>query len=104
MPGDRTGTYSPPSHPARTRSARIAREEAVSLLRPPPSEGVERDDEVMEALAALTVQQRAVVVLTYWADLAPADAAQLLGVSTGSVKKQLSRARRKLRGALSDER
>jgi RNA polymerase sigma factor (sigma-70 family) len=52
------------------------------------------------ALAALSGQQRAVVFLTYWEDQAPAQIAELLGVSDGTVRKQLARAREHLRRIL----
>ncbi len=58
------------------------------------------DPEVVRALGALSTQQRAVVVLTYWLDLDPARVAGMLGVSEGSVRKQLARSRRKLERAL----
>jgi RNA polymerase sigma-70 factor (ECF subfamily) len=56
--------------------------------------------EVSRAVAGLSPQQRAVVFLTYWDDLAPASVAALLGVSEGSVRKQLARARDRLREVL----
>ncbi len=55
------------------------------------------DDGVLRALGSLSVQQRAAVFLTYWHDLAPVDVADLMAVSTGSVKRHLARARAKLR-------
>lgn len=55
-------------------------------------------------LAELTIQQRAVVYLSYWHDLPPAAVASTLGVSEGTVRKQLARARSHLREALSHER
>lgn len=58
------------------------------------------DERLRDALDQLSVQQRAVVVLTYWQDLRPADVAKLLGITEGSVRKQLARARKRLRGAL----
>jgi RNA polymerase sigma factor (sigma-70 family) len=42
-----------------------------------------------------------VVVLTYWMDLTPAAIAELLEVSEGSVRKQLARARARMKEALS---
>lgn len=57
--------------------------------------------EIADALDALTVQQRAVVVLTYWMDQTPAAIAALLEVSEGSVRKQLARARARMKEALS---
>lgn len=56
--------------------------------------------EILEALAALPLQQRAAVFLTYWADLAPAAVADHLGVTEGTVRKQLARARERLRKEL----
>jgi RNA polymerase sigma-70 factor (ECF subfamily) len=52
------------------------------------------------ALAQLSAQQRAVVYLTYWEDVTPAQIAALLDISEGSVKKQLARAREQLRRIL----
>lgn len=48
----------------------------------------------------LSMQERAVVYLTYWHDLKPAAAAELLGVSEGAVRGYLGRARKKLRKEL----
>jgi RNA polymerase sigma-70 factor (ECF subfamily) len=54
------------------------------------------------ALAVLSVQQRTVVFLTYWGDQTPADIAGVLMVSEGTVRKQLARARARLREVLDD--
>lgn len=59
---------------------------------------------VIDALSLLSVQQRAVVHLTYWEDLTPGEVAHRLGVSDGTVRRQLARARERLRGVLDDER
>jgi len=56
--------------------------------------------EVAAAVARLSTQQRAVIVLTYWDDLAPADVAALLDISEGSVRKHLARDREQLRRVL----
>lgn len=56
--------------------------------------------EVLAALAVLPIQQRAAVFLTYWGDLAPAAVADHLGVTEGTVRKQLARARDRLRKEL----
>ena len=58
------------------------------------------DPEVADALDQLPVQQRAALVLTYWLDLDPAAVAEVLGVSEGSVRKHLARARARLREVL----
>jgi DNA-directed RNA polymerase specialized sigma24 family protein len=42
------------------------------------------------------------VFLTYWADQTPADIAEVLDVSEGTVRKQLARARARLREVLDD--
>ena len=52
-----------------------------------------------QALAALTPRQRAVVVLRYFDDLPEREAAEVLGVSVGTVKSQTSLALRRLREA-----
>lgn len=53
--------------------------------------------DVMRALAELPRQQRAVVVLTYFDDLSHPRAAEVLGISVGTVKSTLARALAKLR-------
>ena len=58
--------------------------------------------EVLAAVRQLSPRQRAVVVLTYWEDLAPDEVASILGTSQGSVKQHLARARSKLRRVLDD--
>jgi RNA polymerase sigma-70 factor (sigma-E family) len=55
-------------------------------------------DAVRRALARLSPQQRAVVVLRYLEDLSVADTAAALGCSTGTVKVQAGRALAHLRG------
>jgi RNA polymerase sigma factor (sigma-70 family) len=48
----------------------------------------------------LSLRQRAVVVLAYWADLTPDDIADRLGISEGAVRRHLARARARLRAVL----
>lgn len=55
---------------------------------------------VLAALEALSVQQRAVIHLAYWEDLTPGVIATRLGVSEGTVRRQLARAREKLRSSI----
>jgi RNA polymerase sigma-70 factor (sigma-E family) len=64
-----------------------------------PGDPVERRLVVRRALAALTPKQRAVVVLRYFEDLSERDAAEVLGVSVGTVKSQTHLALRRLREA-----
>lgn len=56
--------------------------------------------DVAEAVAHLSLRQRAVIVLTYWADFDPGEVGRLLGISEGSVKRHLARARSHLREVL----
>lgn len=58
--------------------------------------------EVREAIERLSVRQRAVIYLSYWEDLPEQTVANHLGITTGSVRRHMSRARRHLRRALHD--
>jgi RNA polymerase sigma-70 factor (sigma-E family) len=60
--------------------------------------------EVVVALRALPARQREAVVLRYWADLTEAQAGELMGVSTGSVKAYTSRGLAKLGELLGEPR
>lgn len=62
-----------------------------------PTPDLDARHDVRRALAALPRQQRAVVVLVYFDDLTGPQAAELLGISVGTVKSTLSRALAKLR-------
>ena len=59
--------------------------------------------EVVAAVAALPVRQRAATFLVYWADMSVADAANHMGARTGTVKRYLHLARAHLREALDDD-
>ncbi len=48
-------------------------------------------DEIWSALGRLPVRQRQAVVLRYYEDLSEAETAEILGVSVGTVKSQVSR-------------
>lgn len=72
-------------------------------LRAPASDRIDSPEyrpEVLAAVKSLSVRQRAVVVLTYWEDLAPGEIARRLDISEGAVRRHLARARSKLRGIL----
>lgn len=58
--------------------------------------------DVVEAVLALSPQQRACVWLKYWADLSIANTADYLGISEGTVKQHLSRARNHLKEVLDE--
>jgi RNA polymerase sigma factor (sigma-70 family) len=61
-----------------------------------PDPVADLDFEVLDAVDRLSVQQRAAVFLTYWEDLGPDEAASRMGVSAGTVKRHLARARKRL--------
>ena len=62
-------------------------------------EGIEHG-ELAGALRALSPELRAVVQATVLDGLTTREAAQLLGIPSGTVKTRMMRARRELRGAL----
>jgi RNA polymerase sigma-70 factor (ECF subfamily) len=87
-------------HHRRTLSRRIR--EMKSAMRdqvPDPSDAI--DIEVLRSVERLSVQQRAAVYLTYWEDLRPSAVADRMGVSEGTVKRHLNRARKRLGEILS---
>jgi len=59
------------------------------------------DVDVLIAVDRLSVRQRAAVFLTYWEDLPAEVVAERMGVSVGSVKRHLARARKRLAELLS---
>ncbi|MDE9365440.1 SigE family RNA polymerase sigma factor [Luteipulveratus sp. YIM 133132] len=65
-------------------------------------ETVEERREIVRLLALLPKQQRTVVVLRYYADFSEAAVADLLGISTGSVKSAASRGLARLRAELGE--
>jgi RNA polymerase sigma factor (sigma-70 family) len=88
---------------ARTWAKRVGQRRAVESLcgardfvEGQSSEG----PEIWEAVAALSVRQRAVVFLTYWEDLDTAAVGERLGISVGSVYRHLHRARTGLRRSI----
>lgn len=62
----------------------------------PPSAAVETRDEVWTAIKRLSPQQRTIVALRFYEHQTEAQIAATLGVSAGTVKKQLSRAMERL--------
>ena len=87
----------------RTMDRRNRREAlAVGPLSAPPPD--EPHPEIARSLARLSPQQRAAIHLAYWEDLTPATVALRLGVSEGTVRRQLARARRRLAEVLDDPR
>lgn len=82
--------------------ARRHRREERSAIRSGSETFPEPYPEVREAIEGLSVRQRAVVYLFYWEDLSEDTVAERLGISAGSVRQHLFRARRNLRRAISD--
>lgn len=78
------------------------------LSRGPLPEGavhdLHADDELLAALQELTPQQRAVIVLHYYADCPVREIARRTGINPLAVRAHLSRGRKHLRVLLGDER
>ena len=78
----------------RRRSARAYRAPRLGTM--PAAEDLallqEGDREVIDALGALTVRQRQVLVLRYWSQLSEQEIADTLRISRGTVKSTASRA------------
>ena len=84
----------------RTTNRRRAREaRAAGLGR---QEQVEESSpvDVRRAMQAITPQQRAIAYLVYWEDMTIPDVASWLDVSEGTVRRQLARAKERLREVL----
>lgn len=67
-----------------------------------PQEQVVQREEVRQALAQLSADQRRVIALRYGADLTEVAIAQVLGWPPGTVKSRLNRARARLRALLNE--
>ena len=85
-------------HHRSTLSRRLRELKTAERESTPPQE---IDIDVLQAVERLSMQQRAAVLLTYWADLPVETVAHQMGVSTGAVKRHLARARRHLKESLS---
>jgi len=87
-------------HYHRTMRRRAGEARAVASGETGPLSEVRPD--VLQAVGRLSVRQRAVVFLTYWEDLTPAETARRLGVSPGTVYRNLARGEARLRRLLYD--
>jgi len=85
-------------HHRRTLSRRLRE---IKVAEPEGIEVSPADVDVLRAIGRLSVQQRSAVYLTYWEDLTPAAAADRMGVSEGTVRRHLARARKRLGELLS---
>jgi len=84
------------------RSTMRRRARELRSYRDEPSYLPDVRPEVLEAVGSLSPRQRATVFLTYWEGLTPQEVGHRLGVSEGTVKRHLARARHTLRGLLDD--
>ena len=66
----------------------------------PSYQPTEYRPEVLAAVIELSPRQRAVTFLTYWEGLSAEETAEMIGISVGSVKRHLARARSRLRKRL----
>lgn len=83
------------------RSKRRRRARDLHAVLPTLGRQPDSDVDVRRAVAALSVRQRAAVYFTYWEDLDESHIAEVLGISSGSVRRHLARARAHLRKVLS---
>lgn len=83
----------------RKRRREVVTDGVESSQAPDPTAAVDRRMLLDRALGALTPRQRAVVVLRYYDDLSVEYVADLLGVTTGTVKSQTHLGLRRLREA-----
>jgi len=72
----------------------------IAAVRPTSSDDQHRDIDLLAAIAELSLQQRSVVFFAYWEDMTEAQIADTLGLSRGTVHRNLQRARTTLRKAI----
>jgi RNA polymerase sigma-70 factor (ECF subfamily) len=85
---------------SRSRNRRMMKEQAVATAQlvdeeSPASESTVPD--VAATVANLPVQQRAAIYLVYWEGLEPSEAAAVIGVQPGTIRRYLHLARNQLR-------
>ncbi len=83
-----------------TRTSRRERREIAAEAVATVGSLGEANLDVVAVVAGLSPRQRSVVWLTYWEDLPPRAVAATLGISEGSVKRHLARARVAVRKAI----
>jgi RNA polymerase sigma-70 factor (ECF subfamily) len=84
----------------RSDRRRIAREQRIT----PRLEYSDRDPwiELVPIVASLSMRQRGVVYFAYWEDLSIPQIAIVMGISEGTVRRHLDRAKRQLRERIPD--
>lgn len=82
----------------RREAARVRAEGTTSA--PSPESAAADRDEVWQALRQLPNGQRTAIVLRYWDDLTEAQAAEVMGVSVGTVKSQAAKGLARIRQLL----
>ena len=85
----------------RSTDRRLRREQRSASAQSDSWEPASPDPDVLAALRRLSVRQRAVVFLTYWADLTPAAVAETIDSSTRTVERELAAAKQRLGTLLS---
>ena len=88
------------SNEARSGARRKRTADAMPMPPADPVRLAEPDYEVAAALRTLPPRQLAAVYLVYWEDLTIKETARTLGTSTGTVKRYLHLARKKLKGLI----
>jgi RNA polymerase sigma-70 factor (sigma-E family) len=89
-------------HRSRFRRVVIERRALAASQERTAHSDVQPTDHVWQAILALPRGQRAVVALRYYEELSEQETAEALGVSVGTVKKQMNRAMTSLREALGE--
>lgn len=79
---------------------RLRSELTAAALSAPPADV--RDTQVLRALATLDEEDRELLLLAGWEELAPREVARVLGISTVAARSRLHRARRRLREAMAE--
>jgi len=87
----------------RRDASRSDRERRVAAWRTPQRSVDDVGVGELAALRSLSPTQGAIVFLLYWEDLTIHDAARRLAISEGTVRKQLDRAKRRLRKVMTDD-
>lgn len=85
---------------SRSRNRRMMKEQALATAHLVDEESPAPDSlvpDVAATVAKLPVQQRAAIYLVYWEGLEPSEAAAVIGVQPGTIRRYLHLARNQLR-------